>query len=66
MFTMMTEEQFLSLKPRQRGYVVYMLGSRDDQPHVPDEAEPVRMVTPDGARLVSVEDHEALVAELTR
>ena len=36
----MTAERFAALTPRARGYAVYMLGSRDDEPHVPDEANP--------------------------
>lgn len=35
-----TEQEFLALPPRQRGYTAYMLGERDDQPHVPNEANP--------------------------
>lgn len=36
----MTAERFAALSPRQRGFVVYMMGSRDDEPHVPDEDNP--------------------------
>jgi len=36
----MTAAAFQTLPPRARGYVVYMLGSRDDQPNVPDESNP--------------------------
>lgn len=36
----MTREQFESLTPRQRGYVAYMLGAREDFPGVPDEKNP--------------------------
>lgn len=41
----MTAATFAALPPRARGYVVYMLGSRDDEPDVPDEANPY----PDGS-----------------
>jgi len=41
----MTEAAFLALAPRKRGYVSYMLGARDDEPHVPDEKCPY----PDGS-----------------
>lgn len=36
----MTAEEFAELTPFDRGYVVYMAGERDDQPHVPNEANP--------------------------
>jgi hypothetical protein len=36
----MTRVQFLALSPRDRGYVTYMMGSRNDEPHVPDEKNP--------------------------
>jgi hypothetical protein len=41
-----TKREFAALKPRQRGYAVYMLGAREDQPNVPDESNPY----PDGSR----------------
>lgn len=37
---MMTRKRFQSLTPRERGYATYMLGSRVDEPHVPDEKNP--------------------------
>lgn len=37
---MLTKEEFEALSPRQRGYVVYMYGDRDDQPNVPSESCP--------------------------
>jgi hypothetical protein len=37
---MLTKEEFDRLGPRSRGYAVYMMGSREDQPHVPDESNP--------------------------
>jgi hypothetical protein len=36
----LTAEQFAKLTPLQRGYAVYMLGEREDQPHVPNERNP--------------------------
>ena len=36
----LTKEEFETLKPRTRGYVVYMAGNRDDQPNVPNEKNP--------------------------
>ncbi len=36
----MTAAEFAALNPRQRGYVVYMCGSRDDEPYVPNEQNP--------------------------
>lgn len=36
----MTKEQFERLEPRPRGYAVYLLGAREDQPNVPDESNP--------------------------
>jgi hypothetical protein len=35
-----TASQFATLSPYARGYVVYMAGERDDQPHVPNESNP--------------------------
>lgn len=37
---MITKEGFQILTPKQRGYVVYMCGARDDEPNVPDEENP--------------------------
>lgn len=37
---MMTARQFRRLRPYARGYAVYMMGEREDQPHVPNEANP--------------------------
>lgn len=45
--TVMTKEQFESLTPRERGYVVYLAGCRDDQPNIPDEANPYPRDTED-------------------
>ncbi len=42
----MTAARFRALSPGQRGYVVYLLGARLDEPHVPDEANPY----PSGSR----------------
>jgi len=42
---MLTKEEFEALSPRDRGYAVYMAGSRDDQPNIPDESNPY----PDGS-----------------
>jgi len=38
--TVMTPRKFLSLTPRQRGYVVYMVGTSIYQPNVPNEENP--------------------------
>lgn len=35
-----TREGFLAMTPYNRGYAVYMMGAREDQPNVPDEANP--------------------------
>ena len=35
-----TRDEFLALSARVRGYAAYMLGSRDDEPNVPDESCP--------------------------
>jgi hypothetical protein len=37
---MMTTVEFSKLTPRQRGYVVYMMGERADEPDVPNESNP--------------------------
>jgi len=37
---MITKKEFDSLEPFDRGYVVYMLGQFDDEPHVPQEKNP--------------------------
>jgi hypothetical protein len=34
---MITKEEFEGLSPRDRGYVVYMCGAREDEPNVPAE-----------------------------
>jgi|GEM_PF-5843948 len=47
---MLTKEEFERLSPRDRGYAVYMLGSRDDQPNVPDESNPYQEGTEDWAQ----------------
>ncbi len=36
----MTSVEFLALLPWQRGYAVYMMGERDDEPNVPNESCP--------------------------
>ena len=36
----MTASEFAKLTPLQRGYAVYMLGERDDEPNVPNESNP--------------------------
>lgn len=38
----MSAAEFRALSPLARGYAVYMVGSRDDQPNVPDEKNPYR------------------------
>ena len=43
---MMTPEQFAALGARQRGFTVYILGVRKDEPHVPNESNPF----PSGSR----------------
>lgn len=35
-----TAEQFDAFEPRTKGYVVYMCGSREDQPNVPETYKP--------------------------
>jgi hypothetical protein len=35
-----TDRQFRAMTALERGYAVYMLGRRDDEPNVPDEANP--------------------------
>lgn len=37
---MLSKEEFERMPPHARGYAVYMLGSRPDQPHVPNESNP--------------------------
>ena len=37
---MITERQFKRLNAFQKGFVVYMLGARTDEPHVPESYEP--------------------------
>lgn len=37
---MLTKDEFEDLTPYERGYAVYMLGNRDDQPNVPNESNP--------------------------
>lgn len=34
---MITKDDFEALSPLQRGYAVYMLGDREDEPNVPSE-----------------------------
>jgi len=36
----MTKSEFDCLSARQKGYVVYMVGARNDQPHVPETYVP--------------------------
>ena len=36
----MTREQFEALGPKERGFVVYMLGCIEDEPNVLDEKNP--------------------------
>ena len=36
----LTKEEFEALDPYNRGYAVYMMGARADQPNVPDEKNP--------------------------
>ncbi len=45
----MTAKRFSALPPRARGYAVYMMGSRDDEPHVPDETNPYQAGSADAA-----------------
>lgn len=40
MSELITKEYFESLTPMQKGYAVYMVGNRDDQPNVPATYEP--------------------------
>jgi hypothetical protein len=43
----MTQDDFARLAPQARGYAVYMFGSRDDEPAVPDEGNPYRPGSPE-------------------
>ena len=36
----MTAAEFVNLRPRGRGYAVYMAGARPDQPNIPNEKNP--------------------------
>lgn len=36
----LSAEDFAMLSPYGKGYAVYMFGSREDQPNVPEEYEP--------------------------
>lgn len=40
MMHILSKEEFESLKPWARGFIVYMNGTRDDQHNVPDEKNP--------------------------
>ena len=42
----LSRHEFLALSPYDRGYAVYMMGAREDQPNVPDESNPY----PNGSR----------------
>ncbi len=35
-------EAFAQLSPYAKGYVVYMLGARNDEPHVPERYKPAK------------------------
>jgi len=43
----MMKEDFEKLSPLNRGYVVYMVGARDDFPGVPDEDNPYPTGSPE-------------------
>ena len=45
MSDVLTKEEFEALPPHTRGYAVYMMGARDDQPHVPNEGNPYQQGT---------------------
>lgn len=36
----LTKEEFENLSPKDRGFAVYMMGAREDQPNIPDEDNP--------------------------
>jgi len=38
--TPLTAAEFAAMTPRQKGYAVYMLGARLDQPNIPESYEP--------------------------
>lgn len=38
---MLTKEEFEALTPFQKGYAVYMAGSRDDEPNIPANYSPI-------------------------
>lgn len=44
-----SRDDFLGLRPFQRGYVVYLAGARDDEPNVPDETNPYDAGSADAA-----------------
>lgn len=35
-----SKQEFDAMSPYQKGYIVYMCGSRDDQPNIPEHYEP--------------------------
>lgn len=60
-----TAEQWaeISRRPFPRGYLVYMCGERDDQPNVPNEANPYPAGSPE-AQAWDDGSHAAYVAVL--
>lgn len=59
----LTQAQFDALTPYQRGYAVYMLGSRSDEPNVPEEKCPYPAGSPDAAEWDSGQFQAMLTAQ---
>lgn len=59
----MTAEEFAKLTPLQRGYAVYMLGEREDEPHVPNESNPYPAGSEDAASWDEGQRRAVLVAQ---
>lgn len=45
----MSKEEFEALDPKTRGYAVYMMGNRSDEPNVPNEDNPYPAGSPEHA-----------------
>ena len=60
---MMSRDEFKALSPRERGYAVYMLGARKDEPHVPNEINPYPMGSKESAAWVAGQFAAVLAAQ---
>lgn len=60
---MITKEQFEAFTPRQRGYVVYMRGAWESEPHVPEEENPYPAGSEDYAEWARGQMQGVLVAQ---